>query len=172
MTWILLTSFRLQRQKVTCSVSSHPRWSHQLECPYLSGLINYYHIILYEQNHEKKQLDDQPQVCSMAILFVHETSGMEKTGYVSFFNENFEIQRDTQFCSAIPTDLGQLRKLHVCMILCLFITVAVGSLCVACMCACLHAFACWEACEHYLFVSFCMEKINKIWEIGVLNYFR
>lgn len=66
----------------------------------------------------------------MAILFVHETSEMEKTGYVSFFNENFETQRDTRFCSALPTVLGQLRKLHICMILCLFITVAIRSLCV------------------------------------------
>lgn len=35
---------------------------------------------------------------------------------VSFFNENFEIQRDTQFCSAIPTDPRQLSKPHICMI--------------------------------------------------------
>lgn len=124
--------------KVTCSVSSHPRCSYQLDPPYLSQLINYYHIILYEQNH-KKQLDDSPQVCFVAILFVHEMREMEKTGYVSFLMRTFEIQRDTQFCSAIPTVLGQLRKLHICMILCLFITVAIGSLSVyvwMCMPAC------------------------------------
>lgn len=54
----------------------------------------------------------------------------------SIFNENFEIQKDTQFCSAIPTVLGQQRKLHICMVLCLFMTVAIGSLCV-CVGACM-----------------------------------
>lgn len=52
---LLLTSFlRIQRDKVSFSVSSRPHYSYQLYCPYLSGLINYYHIIFIWTKSQNK----------------------------------------------------------------------------------------------------------------------
>lgn len=146
--------------------SSHPHCSYQLDCSYLSGLINYHHYhFIWAKSWEKKTVE---WLASGLFLFVHEMSEMMKTGNVSFFLMGTLRYKETlNFVSQYQQSPGNCENYTFVWFLCLFITVPIRSLCM-CGCVCLYVCA-WISHLHadkheYIVCIPWMEKTKKMWE--------